>query len=145
MHGFGWRDRRRGSRIGLVLSGDSRRGLISRTMTGNAVLLGVLLFLLPTSQGYSYGARYYEDLPWAQYPYRGHLQRSNAGYDEYDDAYHPGYGYHGRRQSNIRPACREGQIYHGGQCVQLQSGCPEGFTVVDNKCTDSGGVTAVHV
>nr|CAD7435360.1 unnamed protein product [Timema monikensis] len=65
-------------------------------LTPDAVLLSVLLSLLPTSQGYSYDARYHEDLPWAQYPYRGHLQRSNTGYDEYDEAYHPEYRYHGR-------------------------------------------------
>nr|CAD7612730.1 unnamed protein product [Timema genevievae] len=40
MHGFRCRDRRRrGSRIRLVLSGDSRRGLISRTMTGSKSLV----------------------------------------------------------------------------------------------------------
>nr|CAD7256963.1 unnamed protein product [Timema shepardi] len=96
MYGFGWRDRRRGSGIRLDLNGDSRWGFISRMRTGNAVILSALLFLSPTSQGYSYGGRYHEDLPWAQYPYRGHLQRSNTGYDEYDEVYHPGYRYHGR-------------------------------------------------
>nr|CAD7411327.1 unnamed protein product [Timema cristinae] len=109
-----------------------------------AILLN-LLFLLPTSKGYSYGARYHEDLPWAQYPYRGHLQRSNTGYDEYDHDYYPSDGYSSRRQLSHHRPCHPGQNYIDGMCQSPRSRCPPNFSLINNVCTDSGGVTAVHV
>nr|CAD7411326.1 unnamed protein product [Timema cristinae] len=109
-----------------------------------AVLLN-LLFLLPTSQGYSYGARYHEDLPWAQYPYRGHLQRSNTGYDEYDHDYYPSDGYSTRRGQPRFTSCFPGQVLVENKCRTVPNICPPNFALVNNVCTDSGGVTAVHV
>nr|CAD7411325.1 unnamed protein product [Timema cristinae] len=110
----------------------------------SAVLLN-LLFLLPTSQGYSYGARYHEDLPRAQYPYRGHLQRSNLGYDEYDNAYYPSDGYPSRRGWPRFYPCQPGQVLVDQVCQTPPDMCPPNFSLIDNVCTDSGGVTAVHV
>nr|CAD7411324.1 unnamed protein product [Timema cristinae] len=129
----------------LVLTDSSQLTALKSYKTKLCVVVLNLLFLLPTSQGYSYGARYHEDLPWAQYPYGGHLQRSNTGYDEYDHDYYPSDGYSSRRDYGRYSLCERGHVYIDGACRSIHSVCPPNFKLVNKVCTDSGGVTAVHV
>nr|CAD7432879.1 unnamed protein product [Timema monikensis] len=108
----------------------------------DTVLLGVLLFLLPSTQGYYYGGRGDNVNSWDRHHYRRHLDYSES--DEYEEAYLAKDRYPTRRQGTGRVFCTSGYVYVWGRCRPTHISCPPYFTLINNVCTDSGGVMAVR-
>nr|CAD7203133.1 unnamed protein product [Timema douglasi] len=132
-----------GVKVLLVGSVDGIGRLMrNSTLCIDAVLLGVLLFLLPSTQGYYSDGRGDDVNSWDRRHHRHHLDHSESY--EYDEAYLAKDRYPTRRQGTGRVFCTSGYVYVGGRCRPTHISCPPYFTLINNVCTDSGGVTAMR-